>query len=188
MVLFVEKLRSWSIAFVLVVFGVLSIGSSSLAADNDLNKLLPDDIRQAAIKIYANDAVNGLVVHKKLRPIGVISKLDLLMRHLDVPQPGPNVTGGPTIAVDPDAGTTLGVFSAIGTQICATLLGIGRIEPPHHPLAKSFPSGTPESFTSKVDPPSNTSRIPPRRRRSTTSAGGGRSATWATWMRTGTCT
>ncbi len=38
-----------------------------------------DDIRHAAVKFYANDAVPGLVVHKQLRPIGVISKVDLLV-------------------------------------------------------------------------------------------------------------
>ena len=38
-----------------------------------------DDIRQAALKLYANDAVNGLVVHKRLRPSGMITKVDLLM-------------------------------------------------------------------------------------------------------------
>ncbi len=38
-----------------------------------------DDIRHAAALVYANEAVPGLIVHKNLRPIGVISKDDLLV-------------------------------------------------------------------------------------------------------------
>jgi hypothetical protein len=38
-----------------------------------------DDIRHAVVKIYADEALPGLVVHKHLRPLGVISKTDLLI-------------------------------------------------------------------------------------------------------------
>ncbi|MBV9420800.1 MAG: CBS domain-containing protein [Alphaproteobacteria bacterium] len=38
-----------------------------------------DDIRHAARKVYANTAISGLVVHKGLEPIGVISKTDILL-------------------------------------------------------------------------------------------------------------
>jgi hypothetical protein len=52
-------------------------GMNGITLDDTVSET--DDIRQAAIKIYADDAVNGLVVHKRLRPVGVISKVDLLM-------------------------------------------------------------------------------------------------------------
>jgi len=52
-------------------------GMNGITQDDTVSET--DDIRQAALKIYASDAVNGLVVHKRLRPIGVISKVDLLM-------------------------------------------------------------------------------------------------------------
>jgi hypothetical protein len=38
-----------------------------------------DNIRHAAALVYADDALPGLIVHKNLRPIGVISKTDLLI-------------------------------------------------------------------------------------------------------------
>jgi polar amino acid transport system substrate-binding protein len=52
-----EKLRSWSVAVILVLSGVLSSGGASFASDSDLNKLLPDEIRQAGeIHVAANTA------------------------------------------------------------------------------------------------------------------------------------
>src|SRR6516225_9228873 len=51
---------------------------------------------------------------------------------------------------------------------------------------KSFRSGSPASFTSRVDPISSTSRTRRRPRRSTTNAGGARWETWVTSTRTDT--
>ena len=49
---------------------------SGVARDDVVSET--DNIRHAAIKCYTDDAIQGLVVHKHLKPIGFISKVDVL--------------------------------------------------------------------------------------------------------------
>lgn len=52
-------------------------GLGGIARGNTVDE--KDDIRHAAALVYADDALPGLIVHKNLRPIGVINKTDLLI-------------------------------------------------------------------------------------------------------------